>query len=233
MDWLERLAAAPADLAAKHLIAQSTKDFFGYGPKGRAVVAVQGDLVVFATELTGPGILTALQQQPFGRLALHYVSDLYRRQAAADLAAFATARYGVGIGALLSDIDLGGPVGYTLGIARLDRALPPPARPAPAPLAATLRAALQQAAGGRVQPGEVTLGPALLALRATPLPLPAAGATDAAALDTAAALQAWDDFHCAWRPALSQALAAAGYRHGPVFLAQDERELITGTLLER
>lgn len=229
MDWLERLAAAPADLAAKHLIAQSTKEFFGYGPKGRAVVAVQGDLVVFATELTGPGVLAALQAQPFGRLALHYISDLFRRQAAADFAAFAGNRYGVGLRAVYSDIDLGGPVGYSLGVARLDRPLPPPARPAPPALAALVRTALAEASGDRLVAGDVSLGPALVAVQATPLPLP--GGADAAA--TFAALQAWENLHRAWRPALSAALAAARMRHGPVFIVQDAELLLAGALLER
>lgn len=229
MDWLERLAAAPADLAAKHLIAQSTKDFFGYGPRGRAAVAVQGDLAVFATELTGPGILQALPEQPFGRLALYYVADLYRRRVAADLGAFATARYGVGLQTVLCDIDLGGPVGYTLGVALLSRSLPPPARPAPPDHAARLRAALAEAAGGQVQPGAVVTGPALVALRGTPFPLP--GGDSAAA--TGAALQAWDDLHVALRPRLSAALSDLGYRHGPIFLVQDEAQLIAGALLER
>lgn len=37
------------EMAVKHIVARSTKQFFGYGPAERVTIVVQGDLVIFAT----------------------------------------------------------------------------------------------------------------------------------------------------------------------------------------
>lgn len=228
MDWLQQLGKGPVDLAAKHAIAQSTKQFFGFGPKGRVLGTVQGDLAVFAFETTGPEILKALPASAFGRLAMRHITELYRDHVA-QLLATAGQQLGVGIRSVLCDLDFAH--GFTLGIATLERTLAPMGGPAPAPLARAAAAALAQASGGRVAPEAISVqtSPALLTLRCPPLPEPE-GEGDAAL--EFARLEAWDGFRTALQPLLTEA-ARPGGRPGPVFAAQDDQGLVAGVIWER
>lgn len=192
----------PADLLLKHLIAQQTKDFFGYGPKGRAAAVLQERVAVFQTELRGPGLIAALAPDPFGRLQMRQINRLYVGQTAEALRRLAEERFGLRLLAVESDIDFR--AGLSLGVAIGDRNLPAAeaAGPAPAPLAA----AVAQALGVQA---EVRLGRSLLvaggAVAVAPAPPPGASAEE-----TFAHLRAWD----ALRTELGDRLAAAGGRCG-------------------
>lgn len=215
------------DLDVKHILARSTKRFFGCGPAGQVVTAIQGDLVIFAAEFMGPGILTALPQQPFGRLAMRYIADLYSREVAPELAALARQQFGVTLVEVLSDLDH--ETGRSLGIALLDQPLPMPDQAAEPELARAVEGALVAALETDVPPAGVTVrcGPAALVLRAPYLVWPMGATADA----VFAGLAAREAFRSRLRPGLVAAAAGAGLAPGPVFVAHSERGLVAGVLL--
>lgn len=238
--WLkasaDRLRRTPAEMAVRHVIAQSSKQFFGFGPKGRSQAVVQGDLVVFRTDLTGPRLLDALRESPFGRLIMRQIGDLYRVHMRAELAGFAADHFGVRVLAALHDVDFSG--GYTIGVALLDGAgagAPPPPRPSHREaLLAGWRAA-RAALGLPAEPGadEEAPGargtPPLVSLRARPLPLPP-GAPGPQAV--CARLEAWARARDAFADALWAAWPGGRPAGATAFLAQDEERLIGGAVFD-
>ncbi|HYG57274.1 MAG TPA: hypothetical protein VD902_04340 [Symbiobacteriaceae bacterium] len=208
------------DLEVKHILARSTKKFFGYGPAGRVVTAIQGDLVIFAAEFTGPGILTALPQHPFGRLAMRYIADLYSKEVAPELAILAREQFGVHLRAVLSDLDY--ETGKAMGVALLDQPLLPVEQPAADDLAREVAGAIG------LLPGAVSvqIGPEALVVRAPALAMP----MGASAEDAFAALTAREAFRGRLRAGLVAALAARNLPGGPVFVTHSDAGLLAGVL---
>jgi len=209
----------PADLFVKHLIAQQAKSFFGYGPKGRAQALLQGRIAVFASDLQGPGLMAALSADPFGRLCMRHINDLYVEATADQLRRLAAEQFGIPRLDVVSDIDF--EAGISLGVAIADRALPSaaPDAPAPAALVAGISAALRA-------PAEVRLGPSLLVAWADP----PAGISPPQRPDPEAVfsfLRAWDAF----RPGLAERLRTAAPPARGTFAALVGGRLLAGVLL--
>lgn len=212
-----------ADLFVKHMVAQQSKAFFGYGPKGRAWALLQGRVAVFATDLQGPGLMAALSGDAFGRLAMRQINRLYVRSTATPLRSLAADRFGITLETVESDIDFD--AGLSLGIAVADRDLPtaPSGAPAPAPLGAATRAALRG-------PADVCLSADLLVARtALPPGLTAPAGEDAGA--TFAFLREWHAFRVDLGERLTAAGAAGGLPSRGTFAAPAGGGLIAGLLL--
>ena len=131
---------ASGELAAKHLIAQASKGFFGYG-SSRAGIWVQGRLAVFASALTGPRLQVALADDAFGRLCMRHITGLYVRETRAAITQGAAA-WGVRLRTVAGDLDL--ERRWALGVGIADGPLPgaAPEQAAPAALTALLAAGL-------------------------------------------------------------------------------------------
>ncbi len=173
---------AAGELAAKHLIAQASKAFFGYGPS-RAGIWLQGRLAVFASALTGPGMQLALAEDPFGRLCMRHINGLYVQQTRAAITQ-AAAGWGVRLRSVASDLDLKRRWALGVGIAETPLPGAAPEREAPA----ELRALLAEGLGRPVR--EVLQGDLLVHARTDlPAALAPAPANDAQA--TVTHLQAW------------------------------------------
>lgn len=126
----------PADLWVRHVLAQHSKAFFGYGPKGKVSVVVQGPVAVFISELTGPGMVPALMAEPFGRLCMRYINHRYVQCSRAELQRLA-ASAGVGLLSVGSDLDF--EAGVSVGVAVAEQPFVGGLSPRPAPhLAARL-----------------------------------------------------------------------------------------------
>lgn len=229
----------PVDVAVKHVVARATKQFFGYGPAGRVFTAIQGDLVVFSTEFHGPGILAALPQRPFGRIAMRYIADLFREQVTPEFARLAREQFGVGLEAVLSDLDY--ETGQSLGIALLDRPLPPLDQPADLDLTLAIRTALAASVHGTpnahlwlgsTDPADlaaatVRIGPAALVVRCNAGLEPPAQ-TPEAELSTLLVREA---LRARLRSGIIAALAAVGRQSRAVFVAKEATSLVAGALL--
>lgn len=217
------------ELAVKHIVARSTKQFFGYGPAERVTVAIQGDLVVFASRFSGPGILEALPRTPFGRLAMRHIADLFTREVTPELVRVARDEFGVGLQAIYSDLDY--ETGQSLGIALLDQPFSPPERPADPQLRLVLTNVLVRATEAAgvpvVSPASVRMGPGALVLRAPALAFPQ-GAT---AEDEFAALTAREAFRTELRAGLMAGLAARQISAGPFFAVNSPAGFLAGALL--
>lgn len=172
---------AGPDLLLRHALAQRSKAFFGYGPKGRAFTVLQGPVAVFGSELTSdPDLVAALRAEPFGRLCMRHINGLFVARQQEDLRRLA-AGAGVRLAAVGSDLDFA--AGWSLGVAVADAPLPGSAPDGPAEPA--VAAALADALG--VQ--HVTAGPALVwALLPGTAPPEPSGAEGAGAAE---ALAAW------------------------------------------
>ncbi|HLN65358.1 MAG TPA: hypothetical protein VK464_27870 [Symbiobacteriaceae bacterium] len=225
------LAQKAVETAVKHIVARSTKQFFGYGPAERVTIVIQGALVLFATRFSGPGILEALPGSPFGRLAMRHIADLFARTVAPDLAGLAGGEFGVRLRAIDGDLDFES--GQSLGIALLDQPLPPPDRPAAPAMARLLTQAVTEAAqaAGIAPPQSapaVRIGPGALVLWAPDLHLPEGGDTAEAQFGALAAREA---FRTRLRAGLVAAAASQGLSAGPCFVVDSETGLVAGTLL--
>lgn len=214
-----RTGSSPGDLFVKHLIAGSSKSFFGYGPRGQFQTVLQGRLAVFASDLQGPGLMSALAADPFGRLCMRHINHLYVEATTGQLRRLAADQFGLSRLDVVSDIDFDAGLSVGLGIA--DRALPfaAPDALAPADLAADVTAALGS-------PAEVRLGPFLLVAWADPpagLALPEGHDPEG----TFTFLQAWD----ALRPRLAERLRAAAPPARGTFAALVGGRLVAGVLL--
>ena len=195
-------APAVGELAAKHLIAQVSKGFFGYGPKGRTAIWLQGRLAVFATELVGPQLMAALAAEPFGRICMRHINSLYVRDQRGALTA-AAAALGVELRAVASDLDF--TRRWTLGVGVGAGPLPGAAAEDAAP--APLRGVLERALGQPVR--DARAGPLLVHGR-IPLPPGLASGVDATAEETFARLQAWEGMRSVLGGALDREAARAG-----------------------
>ena len=181
------MSLAP-DLWIRHQLAQQAKGFFGYGPKGKATVVLQGRVAVFTSELVGPGMVTALKAEPFGRLCMRYINHCYVQSCWPELERLA-GTVGVRLLAVGSDLDFD--AGLSIGVAVAAQPLPGalPERPDPA-----LAARLGASAGA--------VGPALItAWLPEPLPPPDAEGTW---------LRVWADRRAAAVQALSHAVGGSG-----------------------
>lgn len=219
------------ETAVKHIVARSTKQFFGYGPAERVTVVIQGDLVIFATRFRGPGILEALPRSPFGRLAMRHIAELFSREAAPELIRVARDQFGVALKAILSDLDY--ETGQSLGIALLDQRLPPPDRPADPELTRSVTRALAAAAEAvglpPTTPPLVRVGPGALILRAPALAFPGVDETAEAIF---AALARREAFRTQLRAGLIESLAGRGLpAAGPIFAVNSAAGLVAGALL--
>lgn len=219
------LGQKAVEMAVKHFVARSTKQFFGYGPAERVTIVIQGDLVIFATRFSGPGILEALPQSPFGRLAMRHIADLFSREVAPELVRLARDEFGVGLQAILSDLDY--ETGQSLGIALLDQPLPPPDLPADPGLVKVLMKALPGEAAAPGALPTVRIGPGALILRAPALVLPEGDTAEA----EFAALAAREAFRSQFRAGLIAGLAGRGLSPGPVFAVNSRAGLVAGALL--
>lgn len=211
-----------ADLMVKHIVAQQSKAFFGYGPKGWVGVALQGRVAVFAGDLQGPALMAALAADPFGRLAMRRINDLYAQSTAGALRQLAAERFGLSLDIVAGDLDFA--AGLSLGVAVADRALPgaPPDDRAPAHLAGAVAEVLGA-------PAEVRLGPALLVARAAVPASPVVPPGDASGVF--AQLAAWDGFRSSLGERLLAAGAAAGLVPRGTFAARCDGGLVAGLLL--
>jgi|GEM_PF-6666325 len=217
------MSSAAADLLVKHMIAQQSKAFFGYGPKGRATALLQDRFAVFATELEGPGLMAALAADPFGRLAMRHINRLYVQATAEPLRRVAAERFGLTLGTVESDIDFDARL--SLGIAVADRPLPtaPADAPAPAPLAEAVASALGT-------PADVRLGPALLiAWAGAPSGIVPPDGGDPG--ETCAFLRDWHTFRVGLGERLKAAGKAGGLHPRGTFAALAGTGLIVGLLL--
>lgn len=217
------------EMAVKHIVARSTKQFFGYGPAERVSVVIQGELVIFATRFSGPGILKALPESPFGRLAMRHIADLFTSEVAPELIRFARDEFGVGLQAILSDLDY--ETGQSLGIALLEKSLSPSDGPADAELAQICTKSLADAAAAAgfppVVPAAVRMGAGALVLRVPALTLPVGDTAEA----RFASLAAREAFRGRLRTGLVAGLASRGLSAGPCFVAGGPLGLVAGALL--
>ena len=191
-------------MAAKHLIAQVSKAFFGYGPN-HATIWLQGRLAVFASALTGPRLQEALAQDPFGRACMRQINRLYVRDAQQAIGQ-AAAGAGVRLACVASDLDL--PRRWALGVGIAERPLPGAAAEREA--TADWRTRLEPGLGAQVR--DVQAGP-LLVHASTRLPdaLKTPG-PEALPSQTLAHLEAWEAF----RARLEAAMIPAVVAHTPL-----------------
>ena len=190
---------ASGELAAKHLIAQASKGFFGYG-SSRAGIWVQGRLAVFASALTGPRLQVALADDAFGRLCMRHITGLYVRETRAAITQGAAA-WGVRLRTVAGDLDL--ERRWALGVGIADGPLPgaAPEQAAPAALTALLAAGL-----GR--PVRYARQGAQLVHAVADLPPALAAPPGGQAGETLAHLEAWSAFRAQVEATLIPRLAA-------------------------
>ena len=197
----------PLDLWLRHQLAQQAKGFFGYGPKGKAGVIVQGRVAVFTSDLAGPGIVAALMAEPFGRLCMRYINHRYVQCCGADLDRLA-ASTGVRLLAIGSDVDF--QAGLSVGVAVAEQPLP--------------GALLERQDPGlalRLRASEATVGPAMVtAWFPEPLPPPDADG---------AWLRMWADRRAA---AVQSLREAAGRTGRAAFLVPAGNRCLAGVILE-
>lgn len=134
----------PADLALRHILAQQAMAFFGYGPKGKATVVLQGRFAVFTSALAGPGVVAALAAEPFGRLCMRYINHLYVERGRAELERIAM---GAGVRLLVVGSDIDFDAGLSVGIALAEQSLPGALPEHPDPELATRLGAAEAAVG--------------------------------------------------------------------------------------
>jgi len=161
---------------------------------------------------------------------------------APELARLADEQFGVKLKAVLGDLDF--ETGQSLGIAVLDRSLPPLDRPAHPGLTRAVTEALIQARGAMAEANrehvgttsnsdvdredlQVGIGPSALVVRAPALALPR-GVTAEEAFSN---LTLRESFRSRLRTGLIEAMAAQGLRAGAVFVTSSDAGLVAGALL--
>jgi hypothetical protein len=211
---------AGPDLLVRHLLAQQSKAFFGYGPKGRAAVVLQGRLAVFTSELAGPDMVAALRADPFGRLCMRHINRLYVERNREELARLACAA-GVTLVGVGSDIDF--EAGVSVGVAVAEAPLPGAAADRAAEAGSVYARAFARVPG---TPAEVRVGSALAYAWVDGAPQGPAG-SPAAVL---AGLEAEAERSAAAGAAIRSAL---GPRCAAAFLVPAGGRRLAGALLRR
>lgn len=131
--WLENAFSwsqrTPLEVTVKNMVAQVTKEFYGFGPRVASRCLVSGRIILYLTPLSGSVALTELAARPAGRVVIDYNNRLLIQRYREPFARLAAAALGTDLTGFWLDFDEGS--GQVAGVVLLDHEIGEAGAPAP------------------------------------------------------------------------------------------------------